>query len=210
MKQEYALILAWPETKCKQAGAWYDGAMNALGFSKNGYYKVGHAAIVLINSSGKPFYFDFGRYHSPHGKGRVRDASTDYELALKTLVIYDNHYPQNMEALINELQSKKACHGDGELKASLVKINFDKAFESAKTMQEQVFISYGPFVYKGTNCSRFVKTIADKGMPLSFRKFFLNTPLMFTPTPMWNVYIGQKQSNKAYEIPVYKKKIAIA
>ncbi len=210
MQQEYALILAWPETKCKQAGAWYDGIMEAVGFSKSGYYKVGHAAIVLIDSKGKTFYFDFGRYHAPHGKGRVRDVTTDYDLALQTKIIFDGGEPQNIEELLIELQAKKACHGDGELEASHVKIDFDKAFEQAKKMQRQTFISYGPFVYKGTNCSRFVKTIAHKGMPFSFRKIFLNTPIMLTPTPMWNVLIGKKQINNVYEIPVYKDNVAIA
>ncbi len=210
MQQEYALILAWPETKCKQAGAWYDGIMNIVGFSKKGYYKVGHAAIVLIDSKGKPFYFDFGRYHAPFGKGRVRDVSSDYDLALKTAVLFDEGNPQNMDELIIELQAKKACHGDGKLEASLVKIDFNKAFEEAKKMQSQTFISYGPFIYKGTNCSRFVKSVAHKGMSFSFRKLFLNTPLMLTPTPMWNVRIGKKQINNVYEDLVYKEEIAIA
>ena len=210
MKPEYALILAWPETKCKQAGAWYDGIMETVGVSKNGYYKVGHAAIVLINAKGEPFYFDFGRYHAPHGNGRVRDVSSDYDLALKTKINFENHKPQNIEELMNELQAKKACHGDGKLEASLVSINFKKAFDGAKKMQNKTFIPYGPFVYKGTNCSRFVKTVAHKGMSFSLRKVFLNTPLMLTPTPMWNVYIGAKQNNEVYEIPVYKEEIAIA
>jgi len=79
--KDIAIILAWPETICKQTNAWYDGLMNKLKISKNGYYKVGHAAIVLVNSKkGEAHYFDFGRYHSPKGQGRVRDISTDYDL----------------------------------------------------------------------------------------------------------------------------------
>jgi hypothetical protein len=77
----FALALAWPETLCKQAGSWYDYHMHYLGINKKGYYKVGHSALVLVNqSSGNCQYFDFGRYHAPHGLGRVRSERTDNDL----------------------------------------------------------------------------------------------------------------------------------
>ncbi len=195
MNREYALILAWPETKCKQAGAWYDGLMEALNFSNGGYYKVGHAAIVLINRFGTPYYFDFGRYHAPHGHGRVRDAQTDTDLELKTIIQYVDTTPVNIDELIDELQNKKACHGDGKLECSLVSINFCKAFKKAKEMQNRVFIPYGPFVRKGTNCSRFVKSVANNGIKSFRQKLILNLPPMLTPTPMWNVFAGEKIRN---------------
>ena len=63
----FAIALAWPETQCKEAVAWYDGLMRMININKNGYYKVGHAAIVLVEDiSGRCHYFDFGRYHAPH------------------------------------------------------------------------------------------------------------------------------------------------
>ena len=49
----FALVLAWPETKCKQAGAWYDYPLQLMNLNKNGYYKIGHAAIVLIDDHTK-------------------------------------------------------------------------------------------------------------------------------------------------------------
>src|SRR5690606_25903582 len=86
-----AIALAWPETKCKQAGAWYDGLMNLLGISKENYYKVGHAAVVLIEAkTGNCLYFDFGRYHAPFGQGRVRDLETDHDLEIYTKAKFDN------------------------------------------------------------------------------------------------------------------------
>jgi len=206
MQKEYALILAWPATKCKQAGAWYDGLMHYLGFSKNGYYKVGHAGIVLINQLGEPHYFDFGRYHAPYGNGRVRDKHTDYDLELKTRIEKNEEGNLNIEKLIEELQYKKACHGDGVLEVSLVEIDFNKAFCKAKTMQNRGFIPYGPFVRKGTNCSRFVQVVASKGMRFGIRKILLNLPLMLTPTPMWNVLIGKRLKNKKKNL-LYVKNI---
>lgn len=183
------LVLAWPETKCKQAGAWYDGLMDTLKFSKDGYYKVGHAAIVLINKeSGKCHYFDFGRYHAPKGNGRVRDESTDFDLEINTKAVFDSdgNISNVIEVLI-ELQQNSSCHGDGNIKAGVAKINFDAAYSKAKGMQENVFMKYGPFVFGGTNCSRFVRSVALEGMPFSIEKLMLAVPPMITPAPMWNV-----------------------
>ena len=62
----FAIAIAWPETWCKQSGAWWDNFLNWLGISKNNYFKVGHAALVLIDDkTNKCHYFDFGRYHTP-------------------------------------------------------------------------------------------------------------------------------------------------
>ena len=85
MQTGIAIALAWPETWCKEAGSWYDRFMKIIGISKNGYYRVGHAAVVLVDTnSGRCHYFDFGRYHCPKGYGRIRDAETDHDLKIIT------------------------------------------------------------------------------------------------------------------------------
>lgn len=188
MNQSYAFLIAWPETKCKQAGSWYDSVMSAIGVNKNGYYKVGHAAIVLINGdSGKCHYFDFGRYHSPVGYGRVRDEQTDHELKIHTRIEFDEFEKPILHDMIYELNANSSCHGTGELRGGLYKIDFNKAFFQAKQMQEQGSLPYGPFVINGTNCSRFVRTIALCGSSSHKQMARLVVPPMFTPTPMWNV-----------------------
>ena len=189
MENGIALMLAWPDTNCKQAGAWYDSIMRIANVNKNGYYKVGHAAIVLIDSdSGKCYYFDFGRYHTPLGKGRVRDASTDLDLQIITNAEFDySGNLLNIEEIVQELQFNKSCNGDGELKVGQTPINFNNAFDKAKSLQKHILINYGPFVFNGTNCSRFVRTVALKGMKLSLKKFLITIPPMITPLPMWNV-----------------------
>ncbi len=86
MKEKgFAIALAWPEMYCKQTGAWYDDLSYWLGISKNRFYKVGHAAVVLVDPSGKCHYYDFGRYHAPYGYGRVRSAEADHDLRVNTL-----------------------------------------------------------------------------------------------------------------------------
>ncbi|MGE0560358.1 MAG: DUF6695 family protein [Flavobacteriales bacterium] len=184
-----AIALAWPETLCKQAGAWYDPIMRITGFSKNYYYKIGHAAVVLIeNSSGNCFYFDFGRYHAPFGHGRVRDAETDHDLAIQTKAkISNNRKIENYTELLIELQNNPSCHGSGPLHASYCNINFESAYQRAKQLQENSPHKYGPFVWNGTNCSRFVRTTILGGKSTRFHHLRIKIPLTISPSPIGNV-----------------------
>ena len=59
MQNGTIIVLAWPEGMVKNADSWYDFFL-----SKNGMYRVGHSAIILINNELESInYFDFGRYH---------------------------------------------------------------------------------------------------------------------------------------------------
>lgn len=190
MHNGFAICVAWPETKCKQAGSWYDPLMRLIRFNKSGYYKVGHAAVILIDpATQKCFYFDFGRYHSPHGKGRVRSEQTDHDLSVKTNadINQKNQIIKNIDDILLEIAGNKSCHGDGELYASYCPVNFALSYSAAIRMQEKEFISYGPFINNGTNCSRFVNQVVLKGKPSSLRRIFLQYPAMLSPTPFWNV-----------------------
>lgn len=184
----FAIVIAWPETLCKQAGAWYDGLMSFLNFSQNNYYKVGHAAIILISQSGEEcHYFDFGRYHSPYGHGRVRDVETDHDLAIKTIPTTNGNSLINFEEILAEILDNPSCHGTGKIYASYCTINFEKAYQKAKKMQETSPFKYGPFLPKGTNCSRFVRTVVLAGKPKLSHSLKLITPYSFSPTPKTNV-----------------------
>ena len=186
----FAIAIAWPETWCKQSGAWYDGFINRLGISKHHYYKVGHAALVLVDSAtGKCFYFDFGRYHTPFQHGRARSEKTDDGLKMKTVAKISSDKKQilNFEKILTELQQNPECHGEGNIHASYSRINFEKALAKAEEMQQQSPIRYGPFQYKGSNCSRFVNTVLRAGKPDFKAAFKLNFLVPLTPTPLYNV-----------------------
>ena len=127
MKQKGSIIaISWPETKVINEGKWYDIPMAWFGILKDGYYSAGHAALVLVNYHTLEFsYYDFGRYHTPAQKGRVRSHKTDPELKIRTKPILKNGKIKNIKDLLFELQSNNACHGDGELLASIYNnINF--------------------------------------------------------------------------------------
>jgi|TARA_R110000782_G_scaffold236819_3_gene322967 uncharacterized protein DUF6695 len=184
----FAIAIAWPETLCKQAGAWYDGLMNSLKISKNNYYKVGHAAVVLINAqTNKCYYFDFGRYHAPYGYGRVRDEITDHDLKVKTFPVIKSNTIENIDVILNELLNNPSCHGNGYLLASYTSVSFEKAYAKAKQMQQRGVIKYGPFEPNGTNCSRFVRSVVLSGKPKFTYQLKLLTPYSVSPTPKTNV-----------------------
>ncbi len=186
----FAIALAWPETYCKQAGSWYEFITGALGINRNNYYKAGHAALVLVDGLNKTcHYFDFGRYHSPFQHGRVRSALTDHDLALTTIpqISPDGKTLENYYDILNELQNNPACHGQGKLHASYSKIDFRNAFAKASHMQQISPIPYGPFRYKGSNCSRFVNTSLLAGNPGWLKTLRLKYLVPLTPMPLNNV-----------------------
>ncbi|GAB4448614.1 MAG: hypothetical protein OHK0036_04310 [Bacteroidia bacterium] len=184
-----AIALAWPETLCKCPQSWYDIPMKKLGICKNDYYKVGHAAVVLINAhTGKCFYFDFGRYHTPNGYGRVRDEQTDHDLKIHTHALLNKNLEiLNYHKIIEEIANNESCHGTGKIYASYIPINFEKSYIKAKLLQKQSPIKYGPFLWTATNCSRFVRTVILSGNPPSLNKIKIFFPPGISPFPINNV-----------------------
>ena len=182
------IALAWPDTKVVQEGKWYDDPMRWLGVIKDGYYKVGHAAFLLIdNSTGHIEYFDFGRYHTPIKYGRVRDRTTDPDVEIKLKAELRDNVISNIEEILLDRHNTAACHGDGRLTASIVKnIDYDKAFSKAKKMQSREAIQYGPFELKGTNCSRFVAEVVVSSTKDWLTKLLISVPYTLSATPRSN------------------------
>ena len=169
MKNDFIITLAWPEGMVSATGSWYDKIA-----SNNGKYRVGHSALVLINSeTKKSHYFDFGRYHTPKGFGRVRDVVTDGDVALNDAKIKNGEI-LNIEKILLQLSEMQATHGEGKMYASVISgVNFQSAFSTAKKMQNQGMLPYGPFTIKGTNCSRFVAAVIISSDPPVIKKLRL-------------------------------------
>ena len=49
--KDFIIILAWPESMCIGAGAWYDPL-----FATDRKYRVGHSSIILVNSENNKTY----------------------------------------------------------------------------------------------------------------------------------------------------------
>ena len=195
MSGGFAIAIAWPETVCRGAGSWYDVPMSILGIRKAGYYKVGHAAVVLVNTQSQLcHYFDFGRYLTPIGMGRVRSATSDHGLQIrsKATVSICGAQITNISEILTELNANPTTHGAGPLVASVTPVDFVRSCALAHRLQAQNFIAYGPFIYSGTNCSRFVSKVIMAGSTSRKTRILLRFPPMLTPTPLWNVQaLGQ-------------------
>ena len=192
MQKDSIIILAWPQTPVSAVGMWYDAVPRLLGLLKDGYYKAGHAAAVLVNhKSGEMHYFDFGRYHMPQKFGRVRDAYSDPALKIDfNAHISDDNKLQNINKILLWLNANKECHGEGVLYASVLEnISFETAYLFAKNLQDSDAVDYGPYDFKGSNCSRFIASLAKAGNPNRKVKFRLAVPLLLTPLPKGNVLI---------------------
>ena len=199
INSDFIIVLAWPEGKTTAAGAWYDRL-----FATNGKYRVGHSALILINSENKELlYFDFGRYHTPTGFGRVRDRETDPDVIIPISAEIEDNRIKNIEEILIHTKNKKANHGEGKLYASVLKnVNFISSYKFAKKIQEQGVIPYGPFVIKGSNCSRFVSATIRKSKLNLIKNLRLLFPFSLSPSPKRNVSI----SNNNYYV-VEKNKI---
>ncbi len=184
--------LAWPETKAIKEGKWYDYPMEKLGFIKNGFWHLGHAAMLLIQkSTGAIYYSDFGRYHTPHKHGRVRIEDSDPDIKIPITAIFNQDGTvANIEEILDYLYIHEANHGEGYVIAALQHIdNFTECHEKSLAMHEQDAIPYGPFAFPGTNCSRYVAQVSLRGNIGWWKKFLLRIPYTVTPTPISNVRV---------------------
>lgn len=184
----FVIALAWPKALAKETNDWYDNLMRGIGFNDGGYYRVGHAALVLVNAKDSScHFFDFGRYHTPVGMGRVRDEQSDVDLTMTTRAQISGKRIQNFDEILCELSSNPATHASGTMYASYVRIHFQKAYHAAKSFQETGYVPYGPFEENGTNCSRFVRTIILAGDPNWAHALRLEVVPMITPTTLYPV-----------------------
>ncbi|MDC0908576.1 hypothetical protein OAQ21_00495 [Flavobacteriales bacterium] len=188
-QQDFIISLAWPEGMVVSAGSWYD-----FFASKNGKYRVGHSALLLINSkTNKTTYFDFGRYHTKQGFGRVRDFSTDPDLVTIDADI-NNGEINNLKSILLQISNNKSTHGEGMMYASVIKnIDFNLALKYAKKIQDKGMIPYGPFCWNGTNCSRFVSSVIIASQPPILKKIRFKFPFCISPSPKRNVCITNYQ-----------------
>ena len=196
MQNDFIIALAWPEGMVTRAGAWYD-----ILFSRNGKYRVGHSALVLVErKASKLCYFDFGRYHSPKDYGRVRDVNTDRDVAIKTRPNIEKNTIVNLKEILIEIKNNESFHGEGTLYASILNdVSFEKAYKYAKETQKKGLIPYGPFVYNGTNCSRFVASVMRSSSPTYIKNARLKFPICISPSPKRNVGIANANFYKITE-----------
>ncbi|MBL56740.1 MAG: hypothetical protein CMP61_06100 [Flavobacteriales bacterium] len=191
---DFIIPLAWPEAPVRTAGGPYDKILQLFNLHRNGYYKAGHAAFLLINSTtGQVDYYDFGRYISPNKNGRARSKETDPEVIFDVKAKVKDHVITNFDEIIQSIGSHPQTHGEGTLYAGIQRdINHAKALAFIQKIQEKPYTPYGPFVYGGTNCSRFVAQTIAFSVKAGGRKFLY--PWYLTPAPLGNIFYSSEKT----------------
>tara|TARA_R100000935_G_scaffold44696_2_gene67641 strand:- start:69051 stop:70082 length:1032 start_codon:yes stop_codon:yes gene_type:complete len=185
------IILAFPDTFVTMSTEWVCKVLPWVGLGTKEYIKAGHAAMVLIeNETGKARYFDFGRYVTPKGHGRVRGANTDAELHFPITAQFSPEKKlENLDEILAWLDANpQKTHGEGRLLASVCDaIDYKMALAYILQLQGRGSIPYGGFVKNGSNCARFVTdTILASTDDKKIIKA-LNFNKKFTPSTVGNV-----------------------
>ena len=185
------IVLAYPDTFVKPSDEWQCKLLPLLGLGTWKRIKAGHAAMVLIeNKTGKANYYDFGRYVTPTGFGRVRSAKTDAELEIPFKAKLVGNGPlENLNQFLRWLEANpQKTHGAGRLVASVCEeISFKRAQNYILSLQNKGNVPYKAFVKNGSNCARFVtETILESTENIETIKG-LNHNKQFTPSAIGNV-----------------------
>ena len=191
-----AIVIAWPQCTAR-ADESLAIFLRKAGLVKNLNFRVGHAAICLINpQTNEVLYYDFGRYITPRGYGRARSKYTDPQLALEIKAEFnDERDLLNVAEIAAELDSKsKYTHGIGPLVFSVSKtINFIKAKAYADDMVMKGYFEYNGLYKSASNCARYVTETMKAANEDGTVGTKLKYPLTVRPTPLFNVVAAKTQ-----------------
>ncbi len=193
------VILSYPDTFVRPAYTEFSSKVWPLfGVGSKDAVQAGHAALLLVKKdTGVINYYDFGRYITTFGYGRVRSKNTDVELEVPIKAHYKANTILNLEEILLWLSKHpEKTHGEGRLVASVhYEISYQKALDYIEGLIQRQEIPYGAFDKKGTNCARFVTDTIIKSTLDRKIKRSLQISNMFTPSPIGNVIKGVTDNN---------------
>ena len=197
------IILSYPDTIVRPA-YWEPSSKiwPLIGIGGKHAVQAGHAAFLLIKKESTEInYFDFGRYITTYGNGRVRSKETDPDVSITIKAKFEKGRLINLKEILLWIENHpEKTHGDGRLVASIHnEIDFNKASKFINELLNKKEIPYGAFIKNGTNCARFVTdAIIFSSINESVKKQLKQSNL-FTPSPIGNVIKGNTD-NKIYNI----------
>ena len=185
------VILSYPDTFVRTSYWEFSSKFWPLiGIGDKNKILAGHSALLLIQKN-KPNidYFDFGRYITSYGNGRVRSKITDPELHIPITAKFKKDKLINLDKILLWLEKHpEKTHGEGRLIASINNsINYEKAEKYIHNLIQQKEIPYGAFIKKGNNCSRFVADTIINSCTKKIIRLKLKSSYLLTPSPVGNV-----------------------
>lgn len=190
------IIMAYPDTFVRPSNEHICKITPYLGIGTKDAVKAGHAALCLINhQTGEVLYYDFGRYITPDGSGRVRSHVTDEELVVPIKATIEDGQVKNLEEILLWLEAHpEKTHGDGKLVASINNnISYTDADLFITALHKKGSIPYGIFVKQGSNCARFVADTLIAGVTQAEILKAISSEQILTPSPLGLVHKGKTQ-----------------
>jgi hypothetical protein len=188
------IALAFPEVFVKRSTDLICKFLPFVGVGTKQYIKAGHAALLLIeNKTGLIRYFDFGRYSTPDGYGRLRCIETDAELHIGfKAILAPKGTLQNLEQILHWLtDNPQKINASGRLLASVCDtINYNKAKTYLLSLQDRGSIPYALFDKNSSNCSRVVANTILQSTDTKKIINRLNFNKLFTPSTVGNVKVA--------------------
>lgn len=197
------IILSYPDTVVRPP-YWEPSSKiwPLIGIGGKHAVQAGHAALLLIKKNNPEInYFDFGRYITSYGNGRVRCKETDPELHIPLKAEFKNNELINLKEILLWLDNHpEKTHGDGKLITTLNnEIDYKSAFSYIHKLINKKEIPYGVFVKNGSNCSRFVADTLIASSTNKKIKQQLKKSNLLTPSPIGNV-IKADITNTIYQV----------
>ncbi|WP_439128946.1 DUF6695 family protein [Polaribacter sp.] len=203
------VLLSYPDTVVRPAYWEKSSAIwPKIGIGTKHAVQAGHAALLLIKKSASEInYFDFGRYITSYGNGRVRSKETDPELVVPLKAKFKNNELLNLEEILLWIETHpEKTHGDGRLVAGInEEIDYQIAHQYIEKCISKKEIPYGAFIKNGSNCARFVTDTLIASTTNHKIKKRLQSSNLFTPSPIGNV-IKATTNDSLYSVENQKLK----
>jgi len=208
------VIISYPDTIVRPA-YWESSSKiwPKIGIGSEHAVQAGHAALLLIKKNEPEIkYFDFGRYITSNGNGRVRCFETDPELLIPIEATFKNNSLCNLDNILLWLEKHpEKTHGEGRLIASVNnEINYDNAINFIHKLIDKKEFPYGAFIKKGSNCARFVTDTLINSCTNRIITLKLKSSYILTPSPIGNTLKGKTikevYSVKNQRIEIYKNR----
>lgn len=178
------IVLAYPDLFVKATDGHYNRILKKIGIVNADLVRAGHAAALLVENNGNIHYTDFGRYITPGDHGRARAASTDPEVRIDVHTKFSTMGTiSNLDQILEYIETiPDITHGSGRLYAGVFyDADIDTTLSYARELSLKGSLPYGPFVFSGSNCARYVWSLLWKGLGGKVRARLL---MRLWPSPM--------------------------
>jgi hypothetical protein len=138
------------------------------GSQKGTYGKLGHGGIILVDSFGKAYLFEFGRYNTPEGFGRViqKNLGRIGKIGTQSGIFSSKPILLNAEEVAKI--AKRYTEGVGpNLKMNVASVripNFQGAYDFAKNKGDlRKYVEIDVIEGGGSNCGTYANDVMNAG-----------------------------------------------